>query len=244
MKSVVLALTIFHLGFFSNAVFAIPNLQLGAGSQGTWAYDTGSDTWITSSSPFSIVVTALPTAWDDTGAANDKRYAYLVLASVPQTNEDNFDVTVGGAVGGSGPVTSGFGKPPLEDPNDLSPHGIFDTYFEIYEFQFDGSLQPIGNTEPGNEGDSAQGYLEEIAIAFDGTPSTGLHLDLFTVAGDGWYEPGTDEDKKLVKANAPFSHDAEFELTHTPEPGTLLLLASGLVGLGVWRWRGRRARIR
>jgi hypothetical protein len=122
--------------------------------------------------------------------------------------------------------SSGNGAPPLSDPNDLAPHGIFPTYFEIYEFRFDGSLGAIGNTQPGQIcAGSCQGYTELFGITVDSMDSSvaGLHFDLFTIEGGGQLN-----DTSEVYRNAPTSHDAET----VPEPSVGLLL----IGCAVCAW--------
>jgi hypothetical protein len=52
---------------------------------------------------------------------------------------------------------------------------------------------------------------------------TGIHMDLFTVNGDGMWDPGADPDRDVVEAFAPFSHDAEY----IPEPSAALLFGVG-----------------
>ena len=124
-------------------------------------------------------------------------------------------------------LTSGFGNPPANDPNSLAGHDVFATYYEVYAFDFDGILELIGNTQPGDSG-SGQGYTESIMVQinslFEGVD--GVHFDLFTVNGVGIWDPYSGDDKKLVYAFAPFSHDAEF----VPEPATAALLLLGLLG--------------
>jgi hypothetical protein len=207
---------------------AIPSLQLGPGT-GTWEYDTATQTWVTGDNPFNLMATANATtgngdyAWEQTGT---QQFAYLVLSAVPQTNLDAFSVSVLG----DGPVTlvaSGYGAPPLNDPNSLAPHGIFDTYFEVYEFRFDGPVVTIDDTQPGGTG-SGDGYKEFFDITVNSMDGTAIHADLFTVSGDGKWKPGNPNDRSLVEAFAPFSHDAEY----IPEPTGLLTFAIGLLVIG------------
>ena len=225
------------------SVWALPSLQLGPDptSLSDWTYNNSDDTWVVSGvSSFDVYAYAncasgapgctSPNgqfAWDSDGAA--ARYAYLVIAAVPDVgNVDGFDVSVTGA----SMVDSGYGNPPIEDPNSISPHGIFDTWFEIYEFQFDGAIASIGNTQPGDSG-TGSGYADAIGITVNSllTGVTGVHFDLFTVQG-ARYDPSVgEENKKLVKAVAPYSHDAEWtEVVEVPEPSLVWLLSGGLLG--------------
>jgi len=234
---------------FTGAAQALPALQLGGNGDPGWSYVAGGDdTWYTSDSSFTLNAYANATAanggngdyaWE---AAGTNKFAYLVFAAAPKTSDgsDAFDISVSNA----SLVTSGYGKPPIEDTNDLSPHGIYDTYFEIYEFQFDDVFGTINDTQPGQVG-SGQGYSEsfDIAVSSLAAGTSGIHMDLFTVIGDGKYTPTGSNDNRLVKTNAPYSHDAEYEFgqvcdnpqgcdpTSIPEPGTTALFGLGLLGL-------------
>lgn len=162
------------------------------------------------------------TAWDPEGATD--RYAYLVIAAVPQIDVDPFEITVTNDGQVLSIFESGYGNPPINDPNSLPSHGIYDTWFEVYQFQFDGPLTTIGNVQPGQTGTS-QGRAESFDIDILSThPDVmGLHIDLFTVTGSGVYEPGGTKNPKLVKRFAPFSHDGYIEVGRTvyvPESGT------------------------
>jgi hypothetical protein len=206
---------------------AIPALQLGPGA-GSWSYDLSTQTWVTPDNPLQLAATANATtgdggngdyAWDALGTS---QIAYLVVSAVPKTAlsepPELFDITVENDGVTLNLFASGNGAPPLSDPNDLAPHGIFDTYFEIYEFNFDGALVGISDTQPGGTG-AGMGYLELFDITINGLASTvtGLHFDLYTVQT---------ADPNRVEAFAPFSHDAQA----VPEPsGALLFGVGGLI---------------
>ena len=221
-------------------VQAIPSLQLGPGS-GSWVYDVGTQTWLTPDNPLTIMATATATtgngsyAW--TTSPDPNQIAYLVISAVPKITTTEppslFDVTVDNDAGTLALYTSGNGAPPLSDPNDLAPHGIFSTYFEIYEFNFDGPVVTISDTQPGGTG-TGDGFEEFFDITINSLDSSVqfLHFDLFTIVGSGQLG-GTSQ----VNGFAPFSHDAE---TTVPAPGALGLMALGCLGLGLaGRMRGR-----
>ena len=226
--------TLFAIAAFASSAHALPALQLGPGV-GTWNYDTGTQTWVTNTNPFSVNAYANATtgdgqyAWQPAGEGTQT--AYLVISAVPMVTTDVFDVSVTGDGGALTLVESGYGAPPVSDPNSLAPHSIFDTWFEVYEFQFNGPVVQIGNTQPPLGGATSDGYSEEISIAINSLDpsSTGVHIDLFTMEGDGILANNTN-----VERFAPFSHDAQHVI---PEPGSLLLLSLGFAGAGVIRRR-------
>lgn len=232
MKRILATLAVVTL--FAGSAHALPALQLGPGGLGTWTYDNTTQTWVTADNPFSVNAYANSNtagasgqyAWDPAGAGSQK--AYLVVSAIPMINFDGIDVSVVGDGGALALVSSGFGAPPVSDPNDLAPHSIFDTWFEVYCFEFNGAIETIPDTQTGGGG--SDGYREEITITINSLAAgvNGVHMDLFTMVGDGDINNNAD-----VKRFAPFSHDAE----NIPEPGSLLLLSLGIVGAGIARRR-------
>lgn len=232
---------------FVGSVWAVPSLQLGPGSSGTWEYvGGGDDTWYVSDSAFSLA--AYANSLDGNGdygfdTGNTDRTAYLVFSAVPSsTSTTPFELSVTGDSGALTLVQQGYGSPPDADAtkskDDLPPHSIYDTYFYIYEFNFDGPVGTIGDTQPGQTG-TGNGYSEEFSVLVSNLEAgiSGVHADLFTVTGDGKLKTsGVGELSNVIFANAPFSHDAQYTV---PEPGIVALLGLGALGLG---WQRRRAK--
>ena len=153
------------------------------------------------------------------------------------------------------------------DPGDVGGHDIFDTYFIEFKFGFggedvngngvldpgedlngngilDGSTQTY-NTQTAGGGESLGGlvpggsgsYYVAFQVDLTNLYSTyNIHFDLYSTELSK--KSNTDVD---IKKFAPFSHDAEGTGARPiPEPTSLLLLGSGLLGLGAY-FRRRRA---
>ena len=194
-----------------NGLVGLPALQLGPDDSGDWSWAAADETWVLSGEGSLQAYAAGNKPWSKQGKAD--RFAYLVVAATPQSNIDPFDVRVTNDGEVLSIFDSGFGNPPLANSNGLPSHGIYGTWFEVYQFNFDGPKIRIGNTQPGNTG-RASGYVEsfDISILSSHPGLTGLHIDLFTVVGNGVYDPGSTKNKNLIKRFAPFSHDAYIDV--------------------------------
>lgn len=224
-----LALSIVLSLAYSVSAYALPALQIGNGDMGNWEWEAGTQTWATDSSSFSVntFANALDArgqyAWD---SADSTRTAYLVFAAAPMTADaaDVFDIGLSGTSALTF-VESGYGAGLLTDPNSLAPHGIYDTYYEVYSFNFDEAIQEIYNVQPGSTTETGPGYAESFNVDVlrldEGV--TGIHMDLYTMDANG-----------QVASFAPFSHDAEYNV---PEPSTLVLLGAGLLLLSATKRR-------
>lgn len=207
-------------------VYAIPVLQIGPDALDSSAsyVGGGDDTWYLSNDGSSFSFNAY-----NTGTYGQT--AYLVFAATPKLIDPNinyFDVNVSDGDNVLTMVESGVGTPPVLDTNSIAPHDIFETFYKVFELNFDGPLTQIGNTEPGSGTGTTAGYSENISVLFNvlNADVTGIHVDMFTIDG-AW--TAAVEDKKLVTAFAPFSHDAQ--TTVVPVPAAAWLFASGLIGL-------------
>ena len=117
----------------------------------------------------------------------------------------------------------------VAEQDDLSAHGVFPAWYtEFGAGDFDlvggvGDVQP----QPDYWDPSVDGYLPNsrtlgqykvFDIAVTGTSF--IHFDAFTLNRDG-----------SIQYFAPFSHDASM----VPEPGSMILLGIGTIGLGIYR---------
>jgi hypothetical protein len=143
-------------------------------------------------------------------------------------DDETFNITLSNDGASLTLVSYGYGTPPVTDSNALAPHGIFNTYFEVYEFTFDDISGPISNTQPGETG-TGDGHVETFDVVINSViDGTGVHFDLFTLEGNGLL---ADAENTEMKAFAAFSHDAEYSQA-IPEPTAALVFGVGLLVVG------------
>ena len=226
--------------FIPPLAFSYPTLQLDI--EGGWYNYTGrlqtEETIVASSYTFDLYALLIP---DRSNKLDD--WYYISAALVPKTSEPSADLGYFVFDGQTVSVTSDmyYGVPPLEaalgfDAGDLSQHGIFETYFVEFPFQFgNDQISPYDTKDRAVSGGSIPSsgygmYYKVFHVDVSGLqPGYLIHFDLYTKL-----VKGGDID---VSAFAPLSHDAE---SRVPEPSTLLLLGGGLLSLAVFGKRTRK----
>ena len=226
--------------FIPPLAFSYPTLQLdieGGWYNDTWGLQT-EETIVASSSSFDLYALLIP---DSKNKLDD--WYYISAALVPNTLKPGGNLGYFVFDGQTVSVTRNmnYGVPPLEaalgpDKGDLAPHGIFETYFVEFPFQFGNEqIDPYDTQERAKSGGSipssgSRMYYKVFHVNVSGLePGYLIHFDLYTkLSKEGDFD---------VSEFAPFSHDAESR--RVPEPSTLLLLGGGLLSLAVF---GKRAR--
>ena len=132
-----------------------------------------------------------------------------------------------------------YGTPPLDVDSgaNLPSHGIFPTFFTEFAFEFEeGNRVSSYNVEtnPGNPltptaaaADISYFATFNVTTALIGTNV--LHFDLYNTVLRECRRNQSCETELNLDLNAPFSHDAESSNNKVAEPGSMLLMAVGLL---------------
>ena len=159
-------------------------------------------------------------------------FFYLSAALIPKQLELSSPPDLGSIILDNIPIAvvgdMSYGTPPIDvdrNPDEISRHGIFDTYYFEHEFALNPAENPpvaVYNSQenPGGPDLTTTGllYYEDFEVDISGLhPDYAIHFDLYTKTPDG-----------TLEFFAPFSHD--LTTTHTPTPGAVLL---GMLGLSV-----------
>jgi len=230
MKKILLVVTIGLM--IAPAANAVPDLQLFIAGA---TYDFDDETWVlTTSGSVDLYVISAKEIHSDIIVS-------MALSGFAESDNPDGIVSISGFGGpdiddwtwGYAPLAS---APGWDQNEDLPPHGIFPTWFaEAHTGLYDMS-QMVGDAIPGADfwdptingpgPANAHGRYKIFSLSIGAPVGTAVHFDAYTMNGDALAE------------FAPFSHDAAASII--PEPGTILLMSTGLLGLGLSAIRRRK----
>ncbi len=234
MKKILLALTIGLL--IAPAANAVPDLQLFIDGA---TYDLDTQTWVlaTTGSVDLYVISANETHDD-------------VIVSMALGGFGEFDDPTGVSITGFGEYSDwSWGYAPIdlvyddewEGGSELPRHGIFPTWYAEANTEDYGLGDMVGDVQPGPDSwnpvtdagpHNAQGEFKLFSLSIDAPLGTSVHFDAYTLMPEGVLAD------LVIDEFAPFSHDGT--TTIVPEPGTILLMSTGLLGMGLSAIRRRK----
>lgn len=220
-KTLTVLSTTLALAFMAcGTALAFPTYQLYIDPNSGGTFDSATQTWVTSASPFTLSALYEPGKGSMTNAR-------LTVALPQGVNPAAGSIAIN-QQGGSTLANSGWvlGVPPISSAplangtKALSEHGIYPTWYTEYLFDFSNAA-PIFDAQPGAQPGTKNGYREDFNISISGF-SLG-HFDLYNLVSDP-----TSKKYGGIAEFAPFSHDAGFT-PPIPEPRTMVLLGISLI---------------
>jgi len=230
------ALIIFAIAALSTQAFAVPGIQLFISGA---TYDWDEESWITTGTSFDLYVVS----------ANSSREDIIVaMALAPTDHPWQTDINFNGHEIHTSDWRYGYA--PLDNAwwrynqgEDLPRHGVYPTWFTEINTGDYNRRNDVGDVQPDMYGDywdpstgegttSARGQFKRFHVETGGVYSY-VHFDAYTL-----------DSHDEVDEFAPFSHDAEAVFStpsSVPEPGTMAMMSTGLLGLGLAAFRRRKS---